>query len=330
MGFTPIIKEHIFEEEKYFPECHASTLVLLDKDDEVLAAWFGGTHEKHLDVAIWVARREGGKWSEPVKAADMQDIPHWNPVLFRDDNGKVYLFYKVGKIIPEWYTMLTTSDDNGITWTEPEELVKGDIGGRGPVKNKPIKLTNGSWLGPASIELGGRWNAFVDISADNGKTWTKSNLVPIDHEKLQGKGIIQPTLWESSPGKVHMLLRSTEGHIYRSDSEDGGWTWSKAYPTELPNNNSGIDLVKMENGNLVLVYNPVKGNWAARTPIVCSISRDNGLTWEDTFVLDHNEAPIDDNDGEFSYPAIVSKGNYVYITYTWKRKTIAFWKLQVD
>lgn len=329
MSFEPIIREHIFEPEKYFPQCHASALVLL-KDDEILTTWFGGTHEKHPDVAIWTARRSEGKWSEPGKVADREGIPCWNPVLFKDDNGKVYLFYKVGKIITEWYTMLITSDDGGYTWTEPVELVKGDIGGRGPVRNKPIKLSNGTWLAPASIETETAWDAFVDISTDKGKTWVKSGMVPIEHEKLKDKGIIQPTLWESEAGKVHMFLRSTEGFIYRSDSEDWGQTWCKAYPTDLPNNNSGIDVAKMDNGNLLLVYNPVKGNWAARTPIVCRISRDNGLTWEEQFVLDHNEAPKDRIDGEFSYPAIVAKKNNVYITYTWKRKTIAFWKLKVN
>ncbi len=169
MSFKPIIKEHIFEPEKFFPQCHASTLVLLE-NDEILAAWFGGTYEKHPDVAIWLARRKEGKWSDPVKVADVEGVPCWNPVLFRDDDGKVYLFYKVGYTIPKWYTMLITSDDGGYTWTEPAELVKGDIGGRGPVRNKPIILTDGTWLAPASIETETAWDAFVDISKDNGKT----------------------------------------------------------------------------------------------------------------------------------------------------------------
>ena len=36
----------------------------------------------------------------------------------------------------------------------------------------------------------------------------------------------------------------------------------------------------MDNGILVLVYNPVSGSGAERTPLVCSISKDNGHTWE--------------------------------------------------
>lgn len=63
----------------------------------------------------------------------------------------------------------------------------------------------------------------MDLSYDEGKTWHMSNIVSFDHDDTyQGKGIIQPTLWESEPGHVHMLLRSTAGRIFRSDSTDGG------------------------------------------------------------------------------------------------------------
>lgn len=328
MDIKIINKEFIFEQEKFFPQCHGSTLAILENGD-IVASWFGGTHEKHPDVAIWLSRRQNGKWSDPVKIADKEDIPCWNPVLFNSPQGKLFLFYKVGKTIPNWKTMVMTSDDGGFTWSEPKELVEGDIGGRGPVRCKPIVLSNGAWLAPASIETWKSWDAFVDMSMDNGETWIKSEFIPIDHKKLKGKGIIQPTLWESEPGKVHMLLRSTEGFIYRSDSNDFGVTWSPAYPTELPNNNSGIDLIKMDNGILVLVYNPVSGNWAERTPIVCSISKDNGHTWEQKLILDKNHNPKSREDGEFSYPAIIGKGDNVYISYTWRRKSIAFYELKL-
>jgi len=231
--------------------------------------------------------------------------------------------------------MVMESSDLGNTWTTPKPLVEGDIGGRGPVRNKPIILKDGTWAAPASIE-GDVWDAFVDLSKDQGATWTASNLVPVQHASLvanqsdmeglpltassfKGKGVIQPTLWESEHGNVHMLLRSSEGYIYRSDSDDGGSSWCHAYKTNLPNNNSGIDLTKRDDGSLWLVYNPVSGNWAPRTPLVASSSHDNGLTWKQEFILE-------DEQGEYSYPAIVSMGNKLFITYTWNRKRIVFCK----
>ena len=96
---------------------------------------------------------------------------------------------------------------------------------------------------------------------------------------LKWDGVIQPSLWEKEPGDWSCLMRSTRGKIYRSDSKDGGLTWCEAYPIDMANNNSGIDLVKLDDGTLVLVHNPVSGNWTFRTPLSISISEDDGATW---------------------------------------------------
>ena len=306
--------------------CHASTLLKIGPD-RFLAAWFGGTKdEEHFE--------------EPKILAQSEEA-HWNPVLFRVDEKKIIIFYKVGNEISKWRTMYRVSEDNGETFGEEKELVPGDQGGRGPVRNKPIRLKSGRILAPGSTEQG-IWKAFVDRSDDDGKTWNKSqeveisqleyksgertvgkddSSIPVSEQSFYGRGVIQPTLWESIPDQVHMLLRSTEGMIYRSDSKDGGDTWTEAYATELPNNNSGIDMIRSEDGKLFLVYNPVGVNWGDRTPISLAVSKDDGKTWEKIRDLSTGE-------GEFAYPAIIQDEDFLYITYTYKRKNIAFWKIR--
>ncbi len=98
-----------------------------------------------------------------------------------------------------------------------------------------------------------------------------------------------------------MLLRSTRGAIFRSDSIDYGVTWSVARATSLPNNNSGIDLVNMHNGSLILALNPVNGNWGKRYPLSLIVSHDNGESWLPLLDLESDR-------GEYSYPAIISDG----------------------
>ena len=103
-----------------------------------------------------------------------------------------------------------------------------------------------------------------------------------------------------------MLLRSTEGSIYRSDSTDGGVSWCPPYDTGLPNNNSGIDLDRLPNGWLVLACNPVADNWGARTPMSLLVSRDNGVSWDKLLDLDSGK-------GEFAYPAVVASGPQLHV-----------------
>jgi len=317
-----INKEYVWSETQEFAQCHSSTLVELENGD-LMCSWFGGSREGHDDVGIYWARRSGGSWGKVTLAAKIAPVAHWNTVLFRDAAGTVFLFFRVGKSIKQWKTYVRRSQDGGMNWSEPDELVPGDdSGGRGPVKNKPIMLSGGTIAAPASREVSG-WYAFVDLSRDGGKTWERSGFVPEVKAMIKGKedkvGVIQPTLWESAPGKVHMLLRSNAGQIYRSDSGDGGHTWGTMYPTGLVNNNSGIDLVKLADGTLVLAHNPTT-YW--RNKLILSVSRDNGFTWELLQVLEDKPENVPEN--EYSYPSIILlQDGSLAVSYTFERRTIA-------
>lgn len=312
------VRGFLFGDDQPYPECHASTILHL-KNGKFIAAWFGGTKEKNDDVGIWMTKGIPGNWSKTIEVAKIRNDAHWNPVLFQFAKGRIYLFFKVGKQISQWETWVKTSDDECETWSEAKELVKDDHGGRGPVRNKIIVLSDGTWLAGASNE-NGAWNVFFDRSQGEGKTWQATSFLNLDRKEIAGKGIIQPTLWESSPGMVHALLRSSAGIICRSDSKDYGKTWSSVYKTSLPNPNSGIDVVKLTDGTLVLAYNPTGKDWGSRGKLSLAVSQDNGKTWP---------KKVDLEDGnireEFSYPAIINFGDTIAVTYTSNRKKIAFW-----
>ena len=330
-------------EERITDSAHASTILKL-KDGSVLAAWFGGSWEKGPDVNIYMARRSpDGVWGKPVLIGGERSVASWNPVLNRMPDGSIMLFYKVGATIPAWKTYFRRSEDEGLSWTEPAELVAGDeSGGRGPVKDKCIVLSDGvTVLAPASLEADDVWSCFVDISTDSGRTWKRSDLVPVRHSgyniqmvdqpyskyRCFGKGMIQPSLWEDASGDVHMFTRTTSSAIFESVSHDKGLTWDMAFDTGLPNNNSGLDLVKTENGNLFLAYNPV-GNLpnyykGPRTPLAIDYSTDNGCTWSRLITLE--SAP-----GDYAYPAIIADGNdHLMVSYTQHRETICFWDIRI-
>ena len=313
----------LFEQDKFFSQCHASTI--LKHEDKLLCAFFAGTEEGKDDVRIFLMVNENGKWSDPEQMSFTKNIPCWNPVLLEKD-GTIYLFFKVGKKITKWQTYFRTSTDGGKTWSEAAELVEGDkTGGRGPVKNKAIVISDGTVVAPASVETNTKWDAFIDFSRDDCKTWQKSNLIEFNHRKAVGKGIIQPTLWEAD-GKVYALLRSTEGYVMRSFSEDLV-NWSPAEKADLPNNNSGIDCVQLPDGKVVVFHNPIAcADWGDRNIISYAVTEDNGETFLPAVEVEKDE----DKDAEFSYPAAITDGEYVYLTYTHYRKNVMFRKFRIE
>jgi predicted neuraminidase len=315
--------ELVFQGEMPFEQCHASSIEALG-NDQYMMVWFAGTHEKNDDVGIWMTKGSLGNWSIPKPLVKVRNDAHWNPILFHSPEGRLFLFFKVGKEIDDWETWQMFSDDLGNTWSSPEELVEGDRGGRGPVRNHLLVLSNEVWLAPASIEKNRVWNAFVDATEDKGKTWVKSDTLILDRELISGEGVIQPAMWESSPGQVHMLLRTSAGKIGRSDSFDYGKTWSAVSLTVLPNNNSGIDVVQIQGDHLALAYNPVGENWGPRFPMTLAISVDNGQSWPIKVDLEKGEGS-----NEFSYPSLIYEEGYLVLCYTWNRKNIRFVKVKL-
>lgn len=329
MSGPQAVHEHLFGDERPFAQCHASTLAVLP-GGRFVAAWFGGPREQHPDTAIWGSVRGRAGWAAPRRLMKVNAEAHWNPVLFAEpgpSGGRLHLWFKAGATIQAWRTWHAVSEDAGETWGEPAPVAPGERLPLGPVRSKPIALSDGSWLAGLSDEPAGaepetwNWLAYTCRSTDGGATWGDVARVPYASAPIKGggSGIIQPTLWESAPGRVHMLLRSTCGFICRSESADFGRTWSEARPTGFPNNNSGIDVARLSDGTLALACNPISKNWGARTPLSLFLSRDNGLTWPDR--LDLEAGP-----GEYSYPAVIPAADGFAVSYTWKRERIAFWQ----
>jgi predicted neuraminidase len=306
---SPIkVKEFIYTSAP-FPSCHASTLAQ-EADGTIVAAWFGGQYERAPDVAIWTARLKEGKWSAPQKVADASDqsghgLPTWNPVLFQPPKGDLLLFYKAGPSPAAWWGMITRSRDGGVTWAKPRRLPDGILG---PIKNKPILLSNGVLLCPSSDESDG-WKLKIERTSDLGAHWEQTPWLNDGHNLKA----IQPTLLDHGKDRIQLLCRTASGKIYQSWSKDAGTTWESLRPTDLPNPNSGIDAVQLQDGRSMLVCNPSSTN---RHPLSISFSAD-GERWNDPMTIEDTDGP------ELSYPAIIQTADgLVHIAYTWERKRI--------
>lgn len=293
-------------EKATFPSCHASTLVEVEPG-QLLAAWFGGKAEGAADVQIWSSAFDGKSWSEPRVLGAEPGQPCWNPVFFKTAKGSLHLWYKAGSKPETWSGFVRSSKDGGKLWTKPELMPAGFWG---PVRAKPIQLANGKILAGTSVESYRNWTPYVDRSTDDGLTWKRSSAF-----NIPGKpGQIQPALFETKEGKIVALMRSNNPRfICRSESSDGGETFVPAEETVLPNPSAGIDVVKTNEGDVFLIYNPTP---LFRTPLSLARSADDGKTWKK--VLDLETEP-----GEYSYPAMIQAGGgTLEITYTWRRTHI--------
>jgi predicted neuraminidase len=311
------------------PSAHAATLV--ETRGGLLAAWFAGTHEGHPDVAIWGAHLTARGWSRPTCLVAVPGVALWNPVLFREAGGEIWLFYKIGATIPGWSGALIRSHDEGFTWSPPRLLPAGLLG---PAKNRPVQFHDGAILCPTSAETWNSWTVWVELSRDGGQSWQRCGPItaPVDEAFTPTQetflpqdfpGVIQPAIWEYAPGQLRMLLRATKrvGAVCLAESHDGGQTWSPARKLPVPNPNSGLDAIRLADGRIALVCNPVA---AGRTPLSLLISEDNGETFPWRVDLETRE-------GEYSYPSIIqSRAGALHVVATYQRRWIEHYQIQAE
>ena len=311
-ALEPETVEFVFESAP-FASAHASTIA--ETREGLVAAWFGGSREGANDVGIWLSRRVNGRWTAPVEVATGSQpngtrYPTWNPVLFELRQGELTLFYKVGPTPREWWGMMRSSRDGGRTWSDARRLPDGFLG---PVKNKPVRLADGTILAPSSTETPetpSTWRIHFERSRDGGTTWdvvrppSTSDGPPID--------AIQPSILSHADGKLQAVGRTRSGRLFETWSADRGQTWTALTLTTLPNPSAGTDALTLKDGRHLLVYNHTpKG----RTPLNVALTRD-GKTWEAVHVLESEP-------GEYSYPAVIQASDgHVHITYTWRRLRI--------
>jgi len=174
----------------------------------------------------------------------------------------------------------------------------------------PLVRSDGTVLLPLANENFGL--AAVAMTNDGGDTWTISKAVP-------QRGLIQPTLVAFSDGHISAFFRNSNPAkvILRSESEDGGMTWSATTLTDRPHPGSGIEAILLANGHLLMIYND--NTEGPRDQLAVSISEDRGKTWRWTRHLE------DTPGGRFDYPSIVQgEDGTLHASYSFNTKSIKY------
>lgn len=172
----------------------------------------------------------------------------------------------------------------------------------------PLALRDGAFLVPLANE---NFNvAVMAITRDGGETWTFSRPVP-------GMGVTQPSVVQLRDGRLVAFFRdATPAHrIHRSESADGGLTWTPVTVTTLPNPGAGIEAITLASGDLAIIYNDKESS--PRDRLAVSISSDQGQTWRWTRHLENTPGE------RFDYPSLVQGADgSLHATYSYNLKTI--------
>jgi predicted neuraminidase len=317
-----------FEEELINPDSgqamsHVASLCELP-DGKLAAVWYAGSREGARDVGIYFATRERGaaRWSTPrailtpgLAAVELGRSVRkvGNPVIFGDDAGKLWLVY-VTINVGGWSGSslnLTSSRDGGVSWERSRRLTLSPFFNISElVRNRPVRLSDGSWLVPIYHELFGKFGEVLRLQETRGEPCATKMRIN------GGRSGFQPTVAPVGTNAAIALLRDcgSQRRIALAKTEDCGRTWSSPQALDLPNPDSGLAALRLADGRLLLAFNDTT---ARRENLRLAVSSDDGQTWQRAGTL------AQEAKAEFSYPYLIqARDGELHLVYTWKRKGI--------
>jgi predicted neuraminidase len=213
---------------------------------------------------------------------------------------------------------------------------------------------------------GYRWNgshdtAAIALSTDAGRHWREIDIP-------QSEGCVHTTLIAVDTNTIAAFFRRRQADfIFRCESRDGGDTWSTPVATDIPNNNSSIAAITLQDGRVAIACNPVNRDsselrreslydevdeddervsatggcnpvWGVpRAPLSLCFSSDGGLSFEHRIVIEQSSGNCLSNNSEdgrnfeLSYPSLLQREDgSLDLAYTYFRRAIKHTRLSSD
>ena len=331
-----------------------------DAEGILRCVWFAGGLEGKADICIHHScfNENSARWSPAQQLTDDPGRSEQNPILFPVPDGRMLLIHTAQPGGDQDRCIVRLRELGGAVIDMP--FPAGTF-----VRAAPLIRTDGAWLLPVyhcRPSPGAKWtgrhdSAAVAISPDAGKTW-RSVAVP------DSIGCVHTTLVPLDSQCIAAFFRRRQADwVFRSESTDGGESWSPPQPTELPNNNSSISAIRLADGRIALVGNPVNADmdssrreslydelgedqrpeatggcmpiWGVRrAPLTVAFSSDYGHTFTQRLtVADGPGTCLSNNseDGrnqELSYPALLETAEGgLDVAFTLHRRAIAHIRL---
>jgi predicted neuraminidase len=271
----------VMADNRDFPDCN--TCMMIDKHKKLWLFW-PIILDNHWESALTIYRTSSNYAGAGSPEWDWQGVIWLKPADFKDKAMSLLRqrLAKRDEPIPERAKAYFDSLEKLLGQKLSQRM------GWQP-RCKPTVLSTGRILLPLYSDTYSF--SLMAVSDDDGRSWYAS-------EPLIGFGNIQPAVLERKDGSLVAYMRENGplDKVRVSESKDQGLTWGPVGELDLPNPGSGLDAVRLANGNWVLIYNDTQ---KGRNSLAVSLSTDEGKTWSATRHLEKHEK------GSYHYPAII-------------------------
>ena len=289
------------------------------RGDGAAVLWFEGSREAARDVQIMSVRLVGEHLS-PEQPAPLLS-PEGASRVMRPRQAVLVLGNTIGNVAGDGGQLLSTVVSVG-GWAAAsvaDVRLKGGhpvsarklalspfLNRSGLVRNATARFADGDIAVPAYFELGNAFGLLVRLD--------KSGRVRATARIGNGQVAIQPALVVTGRKTALAFLRPFDGsrRLFRSETRDGGRTWSAPAPVaDIPNPNAPVSVLRLRGGTLLMAFN----DSAKRADdMTLALSHDDGRSWKRTFRF---EVPGRENPDIYRYPdlARLQDGSFL-LTYS--------------
>ena len=250
------------------------------------AIWYAGKtpgEDQNNYVVLSTSGDNGRTWTEVLTVDPDGEGPlrAFDPELWMAPDGKLRAFWAqteghdatLGGV---WCLETAEPESEEAAWGQPVRVTDGVM------MCKPLVLSTGEWVLPASTWRKTDNSAKMVVSTDQGKTWSVRGgcNVPVADRQFDEHMFIERkdcSLW---------LLARTNYGIGESVSSDGGRTWPELKPSAIAHPSARFFITRLNSGNLLLVKHGPIGEKTGRSHLTAFLSTDEGSTWRGGLLLD--------------------------------------------
>jgi predicted neuraminidase len=253
------------------------------------ANWYAGktpSEDQNNYVVLTTSGDNGATWREVLVVDPDGEGPMraFDPELWMAPDGKLRMFWAQARgheatVGGVWCLQTAEPESEQPAWEKPVRVTNGVM------MCKPLVLTTGEWVLPASTWRKTDNSAKLVVSTDQGRSWTIRGGCNVP---VASRAFDEHMLVERKDRSLWLLARTNYG-IGESVSNDRGATWPELKPSAIAHPSARFFITRLSSGNLLLVKHGPIGKKTDRSHLTAFISTDDGRTWGDGLLLDERD-----------------------------------------